>query len=175
MNIASINDRCRYVSDEVRKQSGQKNICEIGEEVVCRLYCKENSSKFNANMTTKNIKSKEIHTLDEGALYRRFRQGYCATCRSCQGASKKNSITIHEWQGSRLASRDWAWMAITRAAGINNVSFFENAEAEQERAEQKLIVYFENKIEGYKQQDRKTPRKLNLDNFVDVDFFVRIG
>ena len=37
MNIAYTNDRCRYVSDEVRKQLGYKNTYEIGEEIICRL------------------------------------------------------------------------------------------------------------------------------------------
>ena len=30
--------------------------------------------------------------------------------------------------------------------------------------------YFKNKIEAYKQQDRKTGRELNLDNYVDVEW-----
>ena len=116
MNIAYTNDRCRYVSDEVRKQLGYKNTYEIGEELICRLYLKQNGQKFNANIryiilcingskiTIETIKDKK-HTLDEGILYKHFRYGYCASCHSCQGASIKNNITIHEWQRSRLVSR----------------------------------------------------------------------
>ena len=182
MNIAYTNDRCRYVSDEVRKKLGYKNTYEVGEEIICRLYLKENGQKFNVNIrykilcingsiiTIENIKDKKKHTLDEETLYKHFRYGYCATCHSCQGASIKNNITIHEWQRSRLVSREWLWTAITRATDFNNVSFYENTEAEQDRVEQKLMNYFKNKIEAYKQQDRKAGRELNLDNYVDVDF-----
>ena len=46
MNIAYTNDRCRYVSDEVRKQLGYKNTYEIGEEIICRLYLKQNGEKI---------------------------------------------------------------------------------------------------------------------------------
>lgn len=182
MNIAYTNDRCRYVSDEVRKQLGYKNTYEIGEEIVCRLYLKQNGEKFNANIryktlcingskiTIENIKTKKKSTLDEEILYKHFRYGYCATCHSCQGASIKNNITIDEWQRSRLVSREWLWTSITRATDFENVSFYENTEAEQDRVEQKLMNYSKNKIEAYKQQDRKAGRELNLDNYVDVEW-----
>ena len=87
-----------------------------------------------------------------------------------KGARIKNSITIHEWQRSRLVSREWLWTAITRATDFNNVSFYHNVEAEQDIQEQRLVNYFKNKIEAYKQQDKKAGRELNLDNYVDVDF-----
>ena len=182
MNIAYTNDRCRYVSDEVRKQLGYKNTYEVGEEIICRLYLKENGQKFNANIrykilcingsiiTIENIKDKKKHTLDEETLYKHFRYGYCATAHSCQGASIKNNITIHEWQRSRLVSREWLWTSITRCVDFKNVSFYENTEAEQDRQEQKLMNYFKNKIEGYKQQDKKAGRELNLDSYVDVEW-----
>ena len=100
MNIAYTNDRCRYVSDEVRKQLRYKNTYEIGEEIICRLYLKQNGQKFNVNIrykilcingskiTIENIKDKKKHTLDEEILYKHFRYGYCATAHSCQGASR---------------------------------------------------------------------------------------
>ena len=181
-HIAYTNDRCRYVSDEVRKQLGYKNTYEIGEEIVCKLYLKQNGQKFNANIrykilcingskiTIENIKDKKKHTLDEDILYKHFRHGYCSTAHSYQGASVKNHITIHEWQRSRLVTREWAYTAITRCVDLNNVSFYENTEAEQDRVEQKLINYFKNKIEGYKQQDKRNLREINLDNYVDVDW-----
>ena len=181
-HIAYTNDRCRYVSDEVRKQFGYKNPYEIGEEVVCKLYLKQNGEKFNGNIRSKilcinnskitieNIKTKKKSTLDEETLYKHFRYGYCSTAHSYQGASVKNNITIHEWQRSRLVTREWLYTAITRCVDLNNVSFYHNVEAEQEIVEQKLMNYFKNKIEAYKQQDRKAGRELNLDNYVDVDW-----
>ena len=43
-------------------------------------------------------------------------------------------------------------------------------QAEQDRIEQQLKTYFKNKIEGYKQQDKRNLREINLDNYVDVDW-----
>ena len=51
---------------------------------------------------------------------------------------------------------------------MNNVSFYENTQAEQDRVEQQLMNYFKNRIEGCKQQDRKASRETNEDNYVDV-------
>ena len=134
------------------------------------IFVKKKLCINGSKITIENIKDKKKHTLDEEILYKHFRYGYCSTAHSYQGASIKNSITIHEWQRSRLVTREWAYTAITRATDFNNVSFYLNTEAEQERTEQKLIQYFKNKIEGYKQQDMKANRELNLDNYVDVDW-----
>lgn len=61
---------------------------------------------------------------------------------------------------------EWLYTAITRCIDLNNVSCFENIEAEQDRVEQKVLNYFKNKIEGYGQQDRKAGRELNSDNML---------
>ena len=55
MNIAYTNDRCRYVPDEVRKQLGYTNPYGVGEELICRLYLKQNGEKFNANIRYTNL------------------------------------------------------------------------------------------------------------------------
>ena len=77
MNIAYTNNRCRYVADEVRKQLGYNKPYVVGEELICRLYLKQNGQKYKANIrfktlcikgstiTFQNIKNKDIHTLDE--------------------------------------------------------------------------------------------------------------
>ena len=67
-------------------------------------------------------------------------------------------------------SREFLWTALTRATDFKNVFFFQYRDAEQEKQEQKLKQYLKNKIEGYKQQDKKANRELNLDNYVDVDW-----
>ena len=181
MNIAYTNDRCKYVSNEVRKQLGYTGSYVVGEELICRLYLKQDGAKFNANIrykilyingskiTIENIKDKKKHTLDEETLYKHFRYGYCATCHSCQGASIKNNITIHEWQHPRF-SREFLWTALTRATDFKHVSFFQNRETEFEFREQKLHSYLRNKIQGYKQQDMKANRELNLDNYIDMEW-----
>ena len=41
---------------------------------------------------------------------------------------------------------------------------------DQERTEQQLINYFKNKVEGYRQQDKRASREINEDNYVDVEW-----
>ena len=182
MNIAYTNIRCKTVSDEVRKKLGKINTYEINEEMICRLYLRHDGAKFNAKIRYKilcinsrgivieNIKTKDKHTLTEELLNKHFRYGYCATAHSCQGASIKNKITIHEWDKSYLVSREWLWCALTRTRDLCNVSFFKIDKANERMEKQLLINYLKNKIEGYKRQDLKAPRELNEDNYIDVDW-----
>ena len=41
MHIAYTNNRCKMVSDEVRKKLGKVGLYEVGEELICRLYYKK--------------------------------------------------------------------------------------------------------------------------------------
>ena len=71
---------------------------------------------------------------------------------------------------SRLVTREWLYVSITRCVDLNNVSFYQNVEAEQDIQEQKLMNYFKNKVEAYKQQDKRASREINKDNYVDVEW-----
>ena len=180
MNIAYTNIRCKSVSDEVRKKLGKKSMYEVNEEMICRLYLKHNGVNFNANIRYKilcinskgiiieNIKTKQKHTLTEELLNKHFRYGYCATCHSCQGASINNNITIHEWDKSYLVSREWLWTSLTRARDFNKVAFFKNDKVDEKMEKQLLINYLKNKIDGYKQQDKKRQTEINEDTYIDV-------
>ena len=163
----------------------------MGEELICRIYYKNWGTKFNVNIrykiininsdliTIKNIKTGQTYDVYEAILYKHFRYGYCATCHSCQGASIKNHITIHEWNKTHLVSREWVWCALTRATDFNKVYFFKNDDADDRMEHNQLINYLKNKIEGYKRQDAhrlasirdlNAGRELNLDNYVDVEW-----
>ena len=190
MNIAYTNNRCKMVSDEVRKKLGKTAQYELNEELICRLYYKNNGMKFNVNIryriininfrgiTIENIKDKkDRHTVPEDVINKHFRYGYCATCHSCQGASIKNNITIHEWNKSYLVSREWLWTSLTRATDYNNVYFFNNDSIDDKMQYNQIINYFKNKIDGYKQQDArrlasirdmKQSRSITGDNYIDV-------
>ena len=183
MHIAYTNNRCKMVSDEVRKKLCKTAQYELNEELICRLYYKNNGMKFNVNIryriininfrgiTIENIKDKkDRHTVPEDVINKHFRYGYCATCHSCQGASIKNNITIHEWNKSYLVSREWTWTALTRCVDFNNVYFFNNDSIDDKMQYNQIINYFKNKIDGYKQQDAKANRELNLDNYIDTNW-----
>ena len=145
---------------------------------MCRLYKKIGSKRLNVNFRYKikgvdkgnylleNIKSLEQCTVDRETIEKHFRYNYCITCHSAQGATIKDAITIHEWQ-SPLVSREWLWTAITRCDDFNKVLFFECDAFEKEMDKKMIMDYFENKVEGYKQQDRKANREISNDMYID--------
>ena len=181
-NIAYTNARCVDVSNEVRKRLGKKDKYEIGEELICRLYKEHHGARFNVNIrykvinikfsgiTIQNLNTETYHEVNEEILYKHFRYAYCATAHSSQGASVRETITIHEWDKSCLVSREWWWCAITRCVDFRKVKFFKSDKFENEINEISLKQYFQNKIDGYKQQDKKSQREINDANYVDVDW-----
>ena len=139
-NIAYTNKRCMDVSKTVRQRLGKTSGYEIGEVLVCRLYKKIGSKSLNVNFRYKidkgnylleNIKSLEQCTVDKETTEKHFRYNYCITCHSAQGATIKDTITIHEWQ-SPLVNREWLWCSITRCDDFNKVLFFESSAFEKE-------------------------------------------
>ena len=178
-NIAYTNKRCADVSRTVRQRLGKTTDYEIGEVLVCRLYKKIGSKRLNVNFRYKikgvnkgnylleNIKSLEQCTVDRETIEKHFRYNYCITCHSAQGATIKDTTTIHEWQ-SPLVSREWLWCSITRCDDFNKVLFFVSDAFEKEMDKKMIMDYFENKVQGYKQQDRKANREINDDMYIDT-------
>ena len=70
-NIAYTNMRCLYVSNQIRKHLGKKDKNEVGDILICRVYKKFGSKRFNVNYRSRivsissntvilvNVKSKE--------------------------------------------------------------------------------------------------------------------
>ena len=48
-NMAYTNMRCVYVSSQIRKHLGKKDKYEVNETVICRLYKKFGSKRFNVS------------------------------------------------------------------------------------------------------------------------------
>ena len=184
-NIAYTNIRCKNVSNYIRSNLGKTDKYEVGETLICRKYKKVGNTKFNVNyrfkvvnisgnvVTLENIKSKDRYTTDIGTLDNHFRYDYCTTCHSAQGASIKGRITIHEWEKSYLVSREWIWCALTRSTDFNNVLFFEGKTNNSELSEENLHRYLSNKIKNYKLQDEAKKRKIDNDEYVDVEWFMK--
>ena len=182
-NIAYTNSRCLEVSNAVRKGLGKTDKYEVGDELVCRLYYRsDGGEKFNLNIlfkilcikssciTIQNMSTNTKHTTTEEILRKHFRFAHCITCHSAQGASVSKTITIHEWDKPHLVSREWFWCAITRCVDFNNVRFFKSNKFENEINENLLRRYFQNKIDGYKRQDKKSKREINEENYIDVEW-----
>jgi hypothetical protein len=73
-----------------------------------------------------------------------------------------------------FVSREWLWVAITRATELDNVYFY-NCQFDKEFHQKLIHSYFERKIRKYKSQDRESRgcpnRKFN--NHVNVDWFMK--
>ena len=149
--------------------------------LICRLHRNEEEGKFNVNvrwfitkvegnmLQIQDIKDKDnVRTISEFFLDEHSRYAYCSTCHSLQRTSSRN-ITIHEWQISYLASRGWLWFAITRGRDFNNVFFCKNDKADEETQTNVVIGYFNNKVEGWKKQDKVAGREIDEKNFVNED------
>ena len=133
MNIACTNMRCLTVSNASRKSLGKTDKYEVDEILICRLYKKANTVKFNVNsrfrivsiskniIRLENVKFKQHYLTDIATLDKPFRYDYCTTYHSTQGASIDGKIFIHEWEKSHLVTREWLWCALTRSTDFNNV------------------------------------------------------
>ena len=73
--------------------------------------------------------------LFEAAVDNNFIHSYCATCHSSQGASVKESVSIHEWE-LPIASREWIWTSITRCVDFEKVRFYKNEEFDKQANDQ---------------------------------------
>ncbi len=188
-HIAYTNQRCQAVSNEIRKRLGKKGKYEENELLICRLYRKDDKGKFNVNIrwkilkvegkriTIQNIKDlKDVRTVDDWILDKHFRYAYCARCHSRQGASVAGNLTIHEWNKDWLISKEWIWTAVMRTRDFNDVYYFDNERYEEhmnkELSKEIIKQYFQNKIEGYKYQDRKAGRELDKEDYIDVKWCV---
>ena len=107
---------------------------------------------------------------DRETVDKHFRYDYCITCHSAQGATIKITLTIHEWELSHLVSREWIW---TRADDFRKVMFFKNDKFDRVMDKNRIMNYLDNKIEGYKQQDRKAGRKTNDENYIDAKWCLK--
>ena len=184
-NIAYTNMRCLYVSNQIRKHIGKKDKYEVGETLICRVYKKFGSKRFNVNYRFKivslnnntvileNVKSKEQYVTDMLTLDKHFRYDYCTTCHSAQGASINGKIIIHEWNKKHLVTREWIWCALTRSTDFNDVLFYESETDKTELTEENLNRYVNNKIRNYKLQDEKANRKINLKKYVTPEWFIK--
>ena len=84
---------------------------------------------------------KIIFLLFEPFVDANFIYSYCATCHSSQGASVKESMTIHEWN-LPFVNREWIWTSITRCVDFRKVRFFKNDDFEKQLNKNMITRYF---------------------------------
>jgi hypothetical protein len=63
------------------------------------------------------------------------------------------------------------WTALTRATDLNNVTIFQHSEAEvKELSTFKVKQYLDEKVKGYKAQDKLMDRAYDKNDFIDADW-----
>jgi hypothetical protein len=178
-NIAYMNDTCKAVAEHIRTMLNKTDDYEVGEYLICREYTKLKEGTLNANF---KFEIAEVHE-DKLVLRDRdieyhvpmqrikssFIHAYCSTCHSFQGSSIEGKVTIFDYK-FYFTSRNWIWVAITRATDLNNVFFYEYDDDELNI----MLIrdYFKRKCEGYKRQDKTASRELS-DPYVDAEWFMR--
>ena len=71
----------------------------------------------------KDIGSEKVYTVSIDIIQKHFIYGYGRTCHSYQGSTRKNDITIFDWNFF-YASRKWIYTAITRTTDLNKVYIY---------------------------------------------------
>ena len=134
-NIAYENRTCKIVSNQIRKLLNKKDEFEIGDVMICKEYLKMKNTVFNVNfrfrimgingeiMTLQNIKTLEEQTVLKSKLRTNFIYSYCFTAHSFQGCSVDDDIIVYDWN-KPYVSREWLFVACSRARDLNRVKFF---------------------------------------------------
>lgn len=175
-NVAYRNATCKSVSLKVRKMKGIKEEYIVGDILICRIRFQLKKTVFNKNfkyvvsdVSNKTITLDHEHEVPIATVRTNFIYEYCRTAHQLQGKSIEKPITIFDWKFHRVTN-EWLYVAISRCTDLNNVSFHEYAESDDNVLLQS--DYFNKRIEGYKKQDREAKRKINKDNYVNVQWFL---
>lgn len=109
--------------------------------------------------------------IDNNKLWKIFSLSYCNTCHSEQGCSINNNLTIFDCNTPYI-NKYWLYTAITRCRDLDKIRIFIHDEKEVRGLEMcKFKQYINNKIEGYREQDKLSNRKITK-NYVTWDWFI---
>ena len=182
-NICLFNFRCDQVNNHVSKNIIKRDGFFKGMEVVCKSHYKTKKFKLYVNYyhTIKSIKKDEIiihEQLDNNDISltyevfnKHFKMPYANTCDSVQGLSIDKKITIFDCN-TPYVDRYFIWTALTRSTNLNNVQIYEHSKGEVMSLKRSRVrVYFNKKIHGYKQQDKKNGRQHTSDDYIDPEWF----
>ena len=182
-NIAYTNKTCREVSSKMRKMKGIEDEYVIGEYVICRKYIKNKGTKFNVNfkfrisnivgdiVVLQNVATNEKQNIELKVLRKHFIYAYCYTTHSKQGCSVDDDIVVYDWS-KWYCSKNWYWTSVSRARDLNRVKFYKYDVDENDMSRLRVETYFKNKVMNYIEQDKKSNRPIDDDEYVDVDFLM---
>ena len=182
-NIAYTNKTWREVSSKMRKMKGIEDEYVIGEYVICRKYIKTKGTKFNVNfkfrisnivgdiVVLENVATDVKQNIEMKVLRKHFIYAYCYTTHSKQGCSVDDDIVIYDWS-KWYCSKNWYWTSVSRARDLNRVKFHKYDVDENDMSRLRVETYFKNKVLNYIEQDKKSNRPIDDDEYVDVDFLM---
>jgi len=175
--VCYFNETCKAVNAAYRKSKGYTEEYLIKEHIVCKHYLRLKKIKYNVNYeyvitgkTDTTIKFKDItdnsveFELGIPTMRKHFDYAYATTCHSFQGSSTSEKITIYDWK-CNFITKEWLWVAITRARDLNNVMFYTGKALHTESFVKSVL---KRKVEGYLDQDMKAKRFIT-NNFITVD------
>ena len=182
-NICLFNFRCDQVNNHISKNIIKRDGYYTGMDVICKSHYKSKYIKLyvNYHYTIKLIKKNQIiiHepldnndiTLTYDIFNKHFKMPYANTCDSVQGLSIDNKITIFDCN-TPYVDRYFIWTALTRSTNLNNVQIYEHSKEEVMSLKRSWVkLYLNKKIQGYKQQDKKSGRQHNSDDYIDSEWF----
>ena len=183
-NIAYTNIRCRNVASEIRERLNIHAKYVVGDILIARKWIKQPRVNINLRYRITSIQDDELgkqitlqniargedkFVLFEPIVDANFIYSYCATTHSSQGASVKESMTIHEWN-LPFVSREFLWTAITRCVDFRKVKFYCNPDFDKQMDKNMIMRYFKNKVENYKIQDRRAQREINEEEYISAEW-----
>ena len=80
---------------------------------------------------------------------------------------------IYDWH-LWYVEKEWIFTALTRTTNLNRVKFFRYPENDEDKNKALVEKYFERKILSYIQQDKKAGRDVNDEEYVGVDFLMKL-
>jgi len=153
-NICLFNFRCDQVNKHVSKNIIKKDGFYTGMDVVCKSHYKSKNIRLYVNYyyTIKSIKKNEIIIHEQ---------------------LDNNDISLtYKVFNKHFKMPYFIWTALTRSTDLNNVQIYENSKEEVMSLKRSWVwLYFNQKIQGYKQQDKKNGRQQNSDDYIDPEWF----
>lgn len=182
-NICLFNFRCDQVNKHIAKNVVKKLGFHEGMNIVCKSHYKTTKIRLYVNYryVIKSIEDNkviinepvddiDIHITHE-ILNKHFKLPYANTCDSMQGLSIDDKITIFDCN-TPYVDRFFIWTALTRATDLNNVQIFEHSVKELMSLKKSWVrLYFNQKVQGYKHQDKKAGRQYNNEDYIDPEWF----
>ncbi len=146
-----------------------------GMTIICRktFYAEKDKCFTNFLYTVHHIDGKFVYFFDaaeaqvvmkieRSKIHKHFQYQFAGTCHSYQGLSLEPGVkTTILHANHAMSSREWLYVAITRARDLNDLQFVLLSQHEVKESEQfNFYLYWNNKIEGYKRQDKLAKRPI---------------